>query len=330
MSASFVWALLQFPSVCGTTVSFAAVSFPSLTAVSVSSWFPTTVPFAAISCPSFAAVSYPSWFPITVSCTAVSFHPRVPSLQFCSFLHGFLRYSFIVSLQFCRFLHGFLRYSFTVSLQFCSFLHGFLRYSVTCFTGSFVVSFATVSFATVPFVVLQFPSFLVYFAAVSFVALQLPSSASAKGLSLTSAVAVTVCTVASLVYCGAVCSPIAMLATTAFCLVQLWYASRCAASFAVSSVAASWWVAALATVLWSASVLAAQWLADSSVTLWSAALYAVPSSEVFGLGRHWSSLLSSSSGSSYLFTTVFQGSHNRTGRGCTNLTIPRASSIRIP
>ena len=170
--------------------------------------------------------------------------------------------------------------------------------------------------------------------------------------------AVTFCGVALLVYCGAVCSSVAMLATTASCLFQLWYASLCAAHGAASfdassgatswsaasfasvfallwgaaSVAASWCVATLTTVLtmWSAAVLAAQWLADSSVALWSAALYAVPSSEVFGLGSHGSSLLSSSSGSSYLFTTVFQGSHNRTGRGCTNLTIPRASSIRIP
>ena len=53
-----------------------------------------------------------------------------------------------------------------------------------------------------------------------------------------------------------------------------------------------------------AAVLAAQWLADSSVALWSAALYAVPSSMVFGLRRHWSSLLPSSSSSSYLFTAV--------------------------
>ena len=105
-TASFVGASLQFPSVCGATVSFAAVSFPSLAAVSFSSWIPTTVPFAAVSCPSFAAVSYPSRFPTTVSFTAVSFHPWFPSLQFCSFLHGFLRYRFTVLLQFCSFLHG--------------------------------------------------------------------------------------------------------------------------------------------------------------------------------------------------------------------------------
>ena len=214
-----------------------------------------------------------------------------------------------------------------------------------------MVSVATVSFATVatvPFAALKFPllavSFAtVSFAAVSFVALQFPSSTSAKGLSLASAVAVTVCAVASLVYCGAVCSSVAMLATTVSCLVQLWYASLCAASFDASSgaaswsaaffasvfallwgaasvaaswcaasfdassVAASWCVATLTTVLWSAAVLAAQWLADSLVALymWSAALYAVPSSEMCGLRRHWSSLLSSSSGSSYLFTDVF-------------------------